>query len=105
MFSNRWFRRASASHWLSPSVSIPTSRCMGQVGSAVLVGVTERDVPVVGLVVKRRFDIDAIDLDDELEGRLHLEVARTTQDATKHGVHGKAADLVGIRVPRLAVHP
>src|SRR6188472_2896634 len=98
MFSNRWSARAAASHWLSPSVSIPTSRYIYELQTTnhklrttnykpqttnhklpILVRVTQRDVPAIGVLVERRRHVRAVDLDHELHGRFHDEVAGLPQ--------------------------
>src|SRR5690349_23491843 len=104
MFVNRWFARAAASHWLSPSVSMPTRRYI-ESGSAILIRVAERDVPGFGIFVEPRRDIDAVDLDHELHRRFHLKVTRTAQDSTKPRMRRKHTDLVRVRPPRLSIDP
>src|SRR5688572_29480012 len=105
MFSNVWLARAAASHWLSPSVSIPTSRYMSGAqpcDSAILIRIAQRHVPAIRLAVKRGRHLDAVDLGDELHGRLHLEVAGAPQQPAEAGVHRKGPDLVRVRSARLA---
>src|SRR6266545_5064631 len=104
MFSNRWLARARASHWLSPSVSMPTRRFMRRRASSILVRVAERHVPVVGVLVELGVDVDGVHLRDELHGRLHLEVAAALQYAAEACVHCKGADLVRVGLLRLAVN-
>src|SRR3954447_1489228 len=98
MFSNVWFARAAASHWLSPSVSIPTSRFTPGSGplraSSILVRVSRRHVPRVHVLVERRLHVDGIDLHHELHRRLHLEVAGALQHFPERRVRGESADLV-----------
>src|SRR5215216_362293 len=102
MFSNVWWARAAASHWLSPSVSMPTSRCMpGRL--PILVGVADRDVPALGVGVEVVRQLGGVDLGDELDRRLDHEVAGAAQDAAEFAVHREGADLVRIGLPRLAV--
>src|SRR5688500_16269530 len=103
MFSKVWFARAAAFHWLSPSVSIPTSRCMS--GSAILIGIAERDVPFVGLFVERRRQRDGVHFDDELDRRFDLKVARPAQRLPETCVHRERPDLVGIGTPGFAIDP
>src|SRR6266542_487234 len=105
MFSNRWFARAPASHWLSPSVSMPTSRFMRRRASSILVRVAERDVPVVRVLVKGGIDVDGVHLCHELHRGFHLEVAGALEQAPEARVHGEGADLVRIGLPRLAIDP
>src|SRR3954464_11109135 len=100
MFSNVWFARAAASHWLSPSVSIPTSRFTPGSGplraSSILVRVPRRDMPRVHVLVERRLYVHGIDLDHELHRRLHLEVAGTPEHPPERRVRGEGADLVRV---------
>src|SRR4051812_19418914 len=101
MFANVWFARAAASHWLSPSVSMPTRRCT----LSVLVRVAERDVPAIGVLVEARRQVDGVDLRHELHRRLHLEVAGPLERLAVGGVQGEGADLVGVFLARLAIDP
>src|SRR3954463_10536067 len=101
MFSKRWLARAAASHWLSPSVSIPTSRCM----SAILIRIAERHVPAIGVLVEVRRHVRAVDPGDELHRRLHLEVAGALERLAEGGVQREGADLVGVFLAGLAVDP
>src|SRR5215211_3636198 len=155
MFSNRCFARAAASHWLSPSVSMPTSRwimrcAMREVRgaspqglrlsgstnlrkgtlprvldrsaasfpetrlpartsrlaqSSILVGVSECDVPAIGVLVEVRRDVGTVDLDDELHRRLDHEVARFPEDLAEAGVQRKGADFVRVRLARFTIDP
>src|SRR5436190_13148777 len=109
MFSKVWFTRAAASHWLSPSVSIPTSRFTPGSrplrASSILVRVSRRHVPRVHVLVERRLHVDGIDLHYELHRRLHLEVAGALEYFSKRRVGGECADLVRVGLTRLAVDP
>src|SRR5262245_11280145 len=102
MFSKVCCSRALTSHWLSPSVSMPTSR-RGVIPLPVLVRVTERDVPLVRLRVEIRRHSEAVHLYRELHRRLDLEVARAAEDASKGGVQAERPDLVGVGDPGLTV--
>src|SRR5687767_12366519 len=101
MFSKRWSSRAAASHWLSPSVSMPTRRCT----LAVLVRVAECDVPGVGLFVEGLVHWQTVDLHDELHRRLHGEIARASQDPPERCMHCERPDLVRVSSARFAVDP
>src|SRR5215211_773679 len=110
MFSNRWFSRAAASHWLSPSVSMPTSKCIcgwtcAAPVSPVLVRVAQRHVPGGGALVERRIHCDPVHLRDELQRRLDLEVAGSLEDPPEARVHRESADLVGVGLAGLAIDP
>src|SRR5688572_28824376 len=111
MFSNRWAARAATSHWLSPSVSMPTKRCTATCAfrlasrSSILIRIAQRDVPAIRVLVKRRRHLGPVDLDDELHRGLHDEVTGLAQDLSEAGVHREGADLVRVGLPRLAVDP
>ena len=72
---------------------------------SILIRVAERDVPAVGVLVEDGGDVDAVDLRDELHRGLDLEVAGALEDAAEARVHREGADLVRVRLTRLAIDP
>src|SRR4051812_8791316 len=101
MFSKVWLARAPASHWLSPSVSMPTRRCM----LPVLIRVAQRHVPAARVLVEVGRHLRTIDLRDELHRRLDLEVARALEGPPERGVHGERADLVRVFLHGFTIDP
>src|SRR5580765_7286258 len=104
MFSKVWCSRDFRSHWLSPSVSMPTSR-YGLIASAVLIGITKRDVPAIGRRVEVGGQRQPVHLHGELHHRLDGEVARSAKHAPEPRVQAERAYLVRVGRACLPVHP
>src|SRR3954447_17329479 len=84
---------------------MPTSRFMGRAASSILIRVAERHMPGLGVLVERRRNIDAVDLEDELHRGLHLKISGPPKAAAEAFVEREDSNLVRVGLPRLAVDP